>query len=134
MKLTNLIPMLNVSNLEASLDFYKRALDFQVVSPAEAITEWRWASIRSGDTKLMLSESDCNFELKQGINPQQEVSWPSILYFYPDDVDALYAHITHQGFTPTPLEITFYGMKEFSLQDPDGHLLSFGQEANAQSA
>ena len=133
MKLTNLIPMLNVSNLEASLDFYHRVLDFQVVSPAEAITEWRWATIRSGDTELMLSESDCDFELKKGINPQQEVSWPSILYFYPDDVDALYAHVTQQGFTPTPLESTIYGMQEFSLQDPDGHLLSFGQELNGPS-
>jgi len=41
MKLTNLIPMLNVSNIEMILNFYDRALGFQIVSPIETVKEWR---------------------------------------------------------------------------------------------
>ena len=48
--------MLNVSNLEASLAFYESALNFEVVSAKEALTEWRWGTIRSGDTELMPGE------------------------------------------------------------------------------
>jgi uncharacterized glyoxalase superfamily protein PhnB len=132
MKLINLIPMLNVSNMEASLDFYERALGFRVVSPVEAVKEWRWATIRSGDTELMLSESQCDLGLKRGVDPQSDTNWPAIYYFYPDDVVALHAHVTRQGYSPTPLEVTFYEMNEFSLQDPDGHLLSFGQDTDKQ--
>ena len=32
------------------------------------------------------------------------------------------------GYQPTPLQVTSYGMHEFSLVDPDGHMLSFGQD------
>ena len=54
MKLKHLIPMLNVSNLEARLAFYKDAIGFELVSSAEALQEWRWCMIRSGKTELML--------------------------------------------------------------------------------
>ena len=128
MKLTNLIPMLNVSNLEASLIFYRTALHFDVVSPAQALKEWRWGIIRSGNTELMLSETDTDLGLMKNIDPHHTTTWPTVFYFYPDDVEALYDHVIKKGFEATPLEVTFYGMKEFSMQDPDGHLLSFGQE------
>lgn len=128
-KLINVIPLLNVANLEASLNFYDKALGFEVVSPAEAIQEWRWATIRSGDTELMLSEAQGDFRLKQGIDPHQDTSWPMILYFYPDNVDELYHHVVAQGFKAYPVQVTVYGMREFSMQDPDGHMLSFGQDA-----
>lgn len=129
MKLVQLIPMLNVSNIETSLDFYRNALGFEVVSAPEAVKEWRWATIRSGDTELMLSQAGGPPGRRQGPDPHADTSWPVIFYFYPDDVAALHAHVTQQGFSPTPLEVTFYGMNEFSLRDPDGHLLSFGQDA-----
>lgn len=129
MRLKKLIPMLNVSNLEASLEFYESALRFEVVSSKEALQEYRWGVIRSGDTELMLSETDSAIDLKKDIIPHQDTSWPTIFYFYPDDVEELYRYVTEKGFKTTALEVTFYGMKEFSLQDPDGHMLSFGQDA-----
>jgi uncharacterized glyoxalase superfamily protein PhnB len=44
-------------------------------------------------------------------------------------VVGLYAHVIAEGFEPTPLQVTVYGMREFSLIDPDGHVLSFGQDS-----
>ena len=128
MRLKKLIPMLNVGDIRNSISFYSKAFGFEVVSDLEAVTEWRWATIRSGDTELMLSESEGSPNLKQGINPHEFTDWPNIFYFYPDDVEKLHNHLIENGFTPSNLEITFYGMKEFSIQDPDGHILSFGQE------
>jgi len=80
----------------------------------------------------MLSESQCDLGLKKEIDPHSDTSWPAIFYFYPDDVLALHEHVTQEGYKPTPLQVTFYGMKEFSLQDPDGHVLSFGQDSDEQ--
>ena len=57
-----------------------------------------------------------------------------MFYFYPDDVQALHAHVVSQGIDATPLHVTFYGMKEFSMQDPDGHMLCFGQETDEEPA
>lgn len=130
MKLAKLVPMLNISHIETSLAFYQKAFGFELVSPEEGVEEWRWANIRSGETELMLSETQCDLALQKGSNPHQDTSWPTVFYFYPDDVEALYDHVVEQGYEPTELITTFYGMKEFSIQDPDGHMLSFGQDAS----
>ena len=131
MKLKHLTPMLNVSNIETSLKFYQKALNFEIVSPKDTVKQWRWATIRSGDTQLMLSESCSNLGLNKNIDDQEDSNWPTIFYFYPDDVEQLYQHVNKQGFQTTELETTFYGMREFSMRDPDGHLLSFGVDAGA---
>lgn len=130
MKLTKLIPMLNVSNLEISLKFYEKALGFELVSSKAEQKEWRWGIIRSGETELMLSETQTDLGLNKDIDPNQDTSWPTIFYFYPDDVTELYKHVIENGYRATSLEVTFYGMKEFSMQDPDGHLLTFGQDSD----
>ena len=78
----------------------------------------------------MISES--GYEAPEaGPDPHADVSWPAIYYFYPDAVEALHAELVRHGFEPTPLVTTHYGMREFSLTDPDGHILSFGQDADS---
>ncbi len=129
MKLLNLVSMLNVSNIDNSLDFYQTALGFEVVSDPAAVRDWRWATIRSGHTELMLSETGHAPAPKDISDPHQDNSWPTIFYFYPDDVVRLYTHVVAAGYEPTALEVTHYGMREFSLVDPDGHVLSFGQDS-----
>ena len=127
MALKNLIPMLNVSDIEASLEFYRDALDFKVVSNPDAVKEWGWATIRSGWTEIMLAQTEPPAD-QPGINdPESANAWSAIFYFYPDDVARLYAQVIAHGYQPTALKVTVYGMREFSLSDPDGHRLSFGQ-------
>ncbi|MEM7195109.1 MAG: VOC family protein [Pseudomonadota bacterium] len=122
----NLIPMLNVADIERSLTFYRQALHFELVSDPELVAEWRWATIRSGSIELMLSETECPPRVDIDMDPHANVSWPCIFYCYPDNVGELYWHVAKKGFKPTKLDTTHYGMREFSLQDPDGHMLSFG--------
>ncbi len=131
MRLNDLIPMLNVSDIERSLDFYRQALDFEIVSDPALVKDWRWATIRSGATELMLAETDHDPGLSRDSDPQQDISWPCLFYFYPADVIALHAQVEQKGFKPTALQTTVYGMTEFSLRDPDGHALSFGQDLEA---
>lgn len=131
MSFRKLTPMLNVGNIDNSLAFYRQALGFEIVSPLELVSEWRWATIGAGAVELMLSESGAKISLKQGIDPQVDVSWPAIFYFYPEDLVALRERVIDAGYTPTELEVMDYGMREFSLQDPDGHMLSFGVDADS---
>jgi len=133
MALKNLIPMLNVSDIDASLEFYREALGFRVVSDPQAVRQWRWATIRSGWTELMLSQTGSGPGLEVNADPHADTAWPAIFYFYPDDVARLYARVIARGFEPAQLRDTIYGMRELSLQDPHGHLLSFGQDAQAAS-
>ena len=134
MQLKHLVPMLNVSDIDRSLEFYRKGLGFEVVSDPAAVKQWRWATIRSGHTELMLSGSRRGPGATRVEDPHDDTGWPVIFYFYPDDVMRLYAHVLAEGYKPTALRVTHYGMREFSLIDPDGHVLSFGQDADASSA
>ena len=44
------------------------------------------------------------------------------------DVARQYAQVIACGYQPAALKVTVYGMRDFSLTDPDGHRLSFGQD------
>jgi hypothetical protein len=57
MRMERLTPMLNVSEIERSLNFYREVAGFELSSPRETIEQWRWAHIKSGSCELMLSES-----------------------------------------------------------------------------
>ena len=60
------------------------------------------------------------------------VAWlvTAIYYFYPENVVDLHAEVKQKEFQVSDLRVTFYGMKEFEVRDPDGHILWFGQETD----
>lgn len=49
------------------------------------------------------------------------------LYFYPDDVDALWEKMKDKATVVSPLENMDYGMREFTIRDPNGYALNFGK-------
>ena len=51
----------------------------------------------------------------------------TVLYLYPDDVVRYHAQVRQNGLPAPDLRITFYGMKEFRIRDPDGNELWIGQ-------
>ena len=127
MRIMRLTPMLNVSDLERSLEFYQKLAGFELASPREAINEWRWAWIKSGQCELMLSEAGGPAHRAEQIDPSRDEGWPAIYYFYPEDVVALHTEVQRRAIPASDLRVTFYGMQEFEVRDPDGHILWFGQ-------
>lgn len=51
-----------------------------------------------------------------------------VLYLYPDDIEAYHRLVRDNGLTVPDLEVTFYGMTEFGIEDPDGNRLWIGQK------
>ena len=119
-----MISMLNVVDIEKSLNFYEDTLGFERLNTDEELKNWKWASIKSGEVRLMLTQN------KGPVHPEDEHDFNVAFYFYLDDVVALHEKLSREGYPITNLTVTFYRMKEFSLKDPDGHYLSFGQESD----
>ena len=137
MAMSRLTPMLNVSDVERSVDFYRRAAGFQLASDEAQLKDWRWARLRLGDSELMLSESGGpHASLREG-NPMAEsepecLGWAAIYCLHTDDVAADRQRCEREGFAPTPMRDTFYDMREFQVRDPDGHILWFGQDIGGE--
>ncbi len=126
MTLKDLIPMLCVCDVAASLVWYREHLGFDLDTPESKFEEdgqLRWCMIRSGQVRLMLTGgsawADENDDRRAGR------AMPTF-YFYPDDVVPLYESLRAGGCEPTEPFVTFYGMKEITLKDPDGYSLWFG--------
>jgi len=118
MKMNRLIPMLPVSSMPASLGFYLK-LGFGIEQRRD---DWGWA---------MLCFDDCRIMLDQSINTHPPAARQSVLYLYPDDIVAFHHQARANGLALPDLEVTFYGMTECRLDDPDGNRLWIGQQRPA---
>src|SRR5262245_35811550 len=115
MKLNRLVPMLPVRSMPGSVEFYEK-LGFKVENRNDS---WGWAMLCFGECRLMLDQS---------INVHPGAPRQSVLYLYPDDVAAYHEQLRRNGVDVPDLDVTFYGMTEFRLDDPDGNRLWIGQE------
>jgi catechol 2,3-dioxygenase-like lactoylglutathione lyase family enzyme len=110
-KLGRVIPILSVSNLEASVAYYVQRLGFQ-----QDWTGGGVASVSRDRATLMLCQGD------QG----QPGTW---LWIPVSEVDALYSEFEARGaqlrHPPTNYP---WGSRECQVTDLDGHVLRFGDE------
>lgn len=111
-----LAPMLPVASMPDSVAFYRK-LGFQLEKRNDG---WRWAMLSFGECRLMLDES---------INVHPEAPRSGVLYLYVDDVAGYHASLRASGIDVPEPDTTFYGMREFRLDDPDGNRLWIGQES-----
>ncbi len=119
MKMTRLIPMLPVKSMPASVEFYCGMLGFEVETRND---DWGWAMLRFDECRLMVDQS---------INAHPGKFRDSLVYLYPEDVVAYHQQIRKNGLVAPELEVTFYGLTEFRISDPDGNRLWIGQSRSA---
>jgi catechol 2,3-dioxygenase-like lactoylglutathione lyase family enzyme len=120
MKMTRLIPMMPVKSLAASIGFYEK-LGFNVEQRRD---DWGWAMLRFDECRIMVDRS---------INTDPTAPRQSVLYLYPADVVAYHEQVRRNGLAIPDLNVTFYGMTEFRLDDPDGNRLWIGQSPDGDA-
>lgn len=121
MKTLRAMPVLQVSDLIASVEFYNR-LGFATNGIwGEPAT---FAIVQRGDASIAL-------QLLRADKIPVNTHWAA--YVYVDNAEAV-----HQEFKAASIEIAraseeaFYGCLDFDVADPDGHLLAFGQDLDAE--
>jgi len=113
--------MLGVADVQRSLDFYADTLGFKETDRFEHEGTLCWAHVCAGaKNELMLTQME---EIEAGRTGRMQL----FLYFYPDDVLTLHSSLRAKAYKVSDLRVTFYQMKEFELEDPDGYQLWFGQ-------
>ncbi len=111
------IPILSVSDLAASVEYYQRVLGFHI--------QWKW-----GEPPRLASVCRDRVELNLSLRESTVRPDVSKVYFEMSSVDAYYGQITEAGAEVTiALADRPYGMKDFRIVDPDGNELSFGETA-----
>ncbi len=121
MKLLNVSPMLDTTDLKGSVEFYASLLGFQ----CQALDENRgWACVSRDEVRVM-------FALPNEHSPFEKPAFTGSIYFKTDAVDEIWQRVQGRAQVCYPLEDFEYGMREFAIYDNNGYLLQFGQEAAA---
>jgi catechol 2,3-dioxygenase-like lactoylglutathione lyase family enzyme len=117
MKMNRLIPMLPVKSLSTSIEFYRK-LGFSVERRQD---EWGWA---------MLCFDECRLMVDQSINLHPDAPRLSVLYLYPENIAEYHRQVRANGLEVPELDVTFYGLTEFRIDDPDGNRLWIGENTS----
>jgi uncharacterized glyoxalase superfamily protein PhnB len=113
--------ILAVRNLRTATDFYVKTLGFRRDFGDES-DGWSWLS----RDNFRLGLGECPDAV-----PANELGDHSyVAYVNVDDIDGLHAEFVSRGAPiRTPPETKPWGMREFALQTPDGHRMTFGSAA-----
>jgi uncharacterized glyoxalase superfamily protein PhnB len=116
MKLTNLRPVLYVTNMDETIGFYRDLLGFECASRMKG-----WAALRNGEVEITVSLPNAHVPFDQPV-------FTGSFYFHPEDVDSLWEQLKDKAPVVYPIENFFYGMREFAVRDNNGYCLQFGNE------
>lgn len=116
------MPVLQVSDVPRSVDFYGRA-GFASHGIWEHDGEAQFSIVQRGEVSLGL-------QLEKGDLPVNS-HWAA--YVYVSDVTVLHEELSAEDLRPTAIRRgNPYGCDDFDLKDPDGHVIAFGQDVNPQ--
>ncbi len=120
------VPLLVVDDVGAAVGYYEDKLGFarEFVHPADAPV---FATVRFEGARLMF-ESGAGFAAKYGM---EAANWPwgrgvDLNVAMDGDIDAYYRQVTVAGAEiARPIFTTGYGMRQFTVRDLSGYLLTF---------
>lgn len=109
-------PLLFVSDIQRSIEFYTSRLGFEMVGKAEGEGGVFWCRLERGGACFMLQQRE-----SEDLGPAEGVSF----FFVCDDVDRIYREFLAAGLAVSPPEESYYGMRQLPVPDPDGYDVIF---------
>jgi uncharacterized glyoxalase superfamily protein PhnB len=137
MAVNSLTPNLMTEDLAATVDWYERLLDAEVVTtlPPDSGREngW-WAQLRLDDASLMFQERGSLIEKIPALEGEP-VGGSIACYVDVDDAERLHDRLTGAGVElAQPLHETEFGWRQFAVVDPNGYVLWFGEKLDSQES
>ena len=117
MPFNDLTPMLEVEDMDETIEFYETILDFKCVEREGN----EWAIVQKDKVSIMFSDRFFTEDF-----PSTYMT--GSLYIRTDDIDVIWQILKDKVHVCYPIENFEYGMREFSIYDNNGYRLQFGQE------
>ena len=126
--LKKLTPNLMVKDVNKTIQFYEETLGFAVIVTVPQNGEFNWALVKCGDVDLMLQKRESLIEEIPALK-DKEIGGSLTLYIEATDIEALFNKVKDKVAVVQDLHTTFYGKKEFSIEDCNGYVLAFSQRS-----
>jgi lactoylglutathione lyase len=123
---TSVTPNLIVQDIDRSTAFYRDILGFHVKQTVPEVAPFVFVWLERDGVPVFLNDpvaADHDYPEAS----QRPPGGTATLFFLVKDVDGFHATVASQTTVIMPLKTQFYGMREFAIEDPDGHILTFAE-------
>ena len=125
-RFTSVTPNLLVRNVAKSTAFYRDVLGFTIGETVPDKEPFVFVWMKHGDVSVFLND------IKAAENDYPPAAkmpqgGTAALFFIVTDVDGYHAMVAPKASVIMPLKTQFYGMREFAITDPDGHIITFAE-------
>ena len=132
MNVKRITPVLLVKEIEPLISFWVDRLGFTKTVEVPDGNKLAFVAFQKGSAEVMYQtyasvEKDAPKEVSATAG-----KGPTYLYMEVDNLDAVLAAMKDVHLV-MPVRTAFYGMKEFSVQDPGGHFITFAQPVAASN-
>ena len=118
-------PLLSVDDVASSVAFWVDRLGFESSNEVPGEDGLAFAMLEHGDASVML-QSWASIDAAPGPLSRPEEPTPSFLYVEVSDLHEIMTDAEGLSIVIEPHE-TFYGMREVTLEEPGGHLVTLAQ-------
>ena len=121
---TSVTPNLVVDDVQRSVAFYRDVLGFTVKQTVPAEQPFVFVWLERGAVPVFLNDRRT---VEADIPAARAIRGGSGLFFVVTGVDALYEQVRERATVLMTIRNQPYGMREFTVADPDGFVLTFAE-------
>lgn len=128
-KFTTVTPNLLVRDIAASTAFYRDVLGFAIKQTVPDAAPFVFVWLERDGVAVFLNDPKAvahDFPAAASLPP----GGTATLFFVITAVDAYHAAVAPKANLVMPLKTQFYGMREFAVTDPDGHIITFAERVS----
>ena len=125
-RFSSVTPNLIVRDIQASTAFYRDVLGFVIKQTVPEAEPFVFVWLEKDGVPVFLNDPGAvakDYPDAKALTP----GGTATLFFVMTGVDAYHDHIAAKAKVIMPLKTQFYGMREFAVTDPDGHILTFAE-------
>jgi len=130
MNVKRITPVLLVKEIEPLIPFWANRLGFAKTFEVPDRNKLGFVIFQKGSVEVMYQTySSVEKDAPPAMSAEARKG-PTYLYMEVDDLDAVLAAMKDLRLV-LPVRTAFYGMKEFAVQDPGGHFITFAEPVAA---
>ena len=127
---TSVTPNLIVRDIAKSTAFYRDVLGFEIKQTVPDLEPFVFVWLERDSVPVFLNDIKAA-EHDYPAAAELPRGGTAALFFVITGVDAYHAAVAPQAKIVMPLKTQFYGMREFAITDPDGHIITFAERVAA---
>jgi catechol 2,3-dioxygenase-like lactoylglutathione lyase family enzyme len=128
-RFTSITPNLIVRDIAASTAFYRDVLGFAVKETVPDAAPFVFVWLERDGVPVFLNDVKAVAAEYAGA-AQRPPGGTAGIYFAITGVDGLHAQVAPRAKVVMELKTQFYGMREFTIVDPDDHIITFAERVS----